>query len=154
MATKGDIVERALDSLGVGGNYESEMIVRGVNSLDEMMLSWEQDGIVLGYAHTEETANPNDESFIPDYAKQASILNLATLLGDSLRLPVSQTMMSRAANAYKNLIPIVPPEVARNPYMPLGAGNQAYCGNMYPAYQSQGEDQILTDSGSPLLVDE
>ena len=153
MITKGKIAERALDSLGIGGNYESDMIVRGIDNLDDMMLAWEQDGVILGYNHTDETANPNDDSGIPDYSRQAAILNLACQLGMVLRLPIDPHLSIRASNAYKNLIPINPPQMAPNPYMPLGAGSQPYCGSTYPAYQSQGDTEITTDKDSPILVD-
>lgn len=153
MTTKGKIAERALDSLGIGGNYESDMIVRGINNLDDLMLEWEQDGVILGYNHTEETASPNDESGIPDYARQASILNLACVLGSVLRLPIDPLLTKRASKAYKNLIPITPPQVAANPYMPLGQGNRI-CIDQYPAYQSQGDSELLTDKTTHILVDE
>ena len=151
MATKGRIAERALDSLGIGGNYESDMIVRAINNLDEMMLSWEQDGVILGYTHTDETASPSDESGIPDYSRQAVILNLACQLGMVLKLPIDQSMMARASNAYKNLIPIAPPSMAANPYMPLGQGNNIYYEQ--PAFQSQGDTVLTNNQDTPLLAD-
>ncbi len=151
MITKGKIAARALDSIGIGGNYESDMIVRAVDNLDEMMLSWEQDGVIIGYIHTDETANPTDDSGIPDYSRQAVILNLACQMAMVLRMPVDQSMLSRASVAYKNLIPIEPPSMAANPYMPLGAGNNAYYNT--PAFQSRGETALTNNQDTPLLAD-
>lgn len=154
MISKGTLAERALDSLGIGGNYESDMIVRAVDNLDDMMLSWENDGILLGYITTEETANPNDDSGIASQNKQAVILNLACQLAPILRLPIDQRLMSLASNAYKNLIPIVPPSVAANPYMPSGQGsNLGYAGTgYYDVYQSQDDDNLQTDQYQNIIV--
>lgn len=155
MTTKGTLAERAIDSLGIGGNYESDMIVRAIENLDDMMLSWENDGVLLGYITTETTANPNDESGIASQNKQAVILNLACQLAPVLRLPLDQRLVSLASAAYKNLIPIAPPSIAANPYMPLGQGNTYGYGNIgnYAEFQQQDDENLTTEQSVDLLVD-
>jgi len=146
MATKGEIVEEAYDTLGVGGNYESNMIMRGVKNLQRLMLAWEDDGILLGYVSTGEDASPSDESGIPDYALQAVVLNLAVQLAAVLRMPVDQSVKSMAGRAYKNLIPIDGASLASNPFMPTGQGGTRCFYGEAPKYQAQDDSDITTES--------
>ena len=151
MTTKGQIVEEALDTFGISGNYESNMIMRGVKNLERMMLAWDTKGIVLGYISSS-TPNPEQESGLADYTLQAVILNLSTQLGSILRLPSSPEIKGLAKSAYEDLMPLSPP-MAANPYMPLGAGNNlCRSDSYYGAYQSQ-DDNITTESGVDIITE-
>lgn len=154
MTTKGEIALEAYDSLGIGGNLESDMIMRGVKNLQRMMLSWENDGVLIGYKTSDLDPAPDDDSGIADHNLQAVVLNLACQLGRVLRMPVDGLMQAHAETAYKNLLPIIPPSIAANPYMPLGQGNN-WCMPGYdgPKYQAQDDDNIATENQTDLLVE-
>jgi hypothetical protein len=151
MTTKGQIVEEALDTFGISGNYESNMIMRGVKNLERMMLAWDTKGIVLGYISSS-TPDPEQESGLADYTLQAVVLNLATQLGSVLRLQSSPEIKGLAKSAYEELMPLAP-SMASNPYMPLGAGNN-WCrsDSFYGAYQ-QSDDNITTESGVDIITE-
>jgi hypothetical protein len=151
MTTKGQIVEEALDTFGISGNYESDMIMRGVKNLERMMLAWDTKGVVLGYSSSS-TPNPEQDSGLADYTLQAVILNLAGQLGSILRLQSSPEIKALAKSAYEDLMPLAP-AMAANPYMPLGAGNN-WCrsNSFYGAYQQQ-DDNITTESGLDIVTE-
>ena len=151
MATKGYIAEEAYDSLGIGGNLESDMIMRGVKNLERLMGSWENEGVVIGYNLSASDPAPEDESGISDSNLQAVVLGLACQLSQVLRMPVDMSMKSAAERAYKMLVPIDVPSVATNPNMPLGQGaNGYYWGE---TYQQFGVDELTTESNQVLTVE-
>lgn len=151
MTTKGQIVEEALDTFGISGNYESDMIMRGVKNLERMMLAWDTKGISLGYISSS-TPNPEQESGLADYTLQAVILNLSTQLGSILRLPSSPEIKGLAKSAYEDLTPLSPPMTA-NPYMPLGAGGSPRgFGDYYDTYQSQ-DNNVTTETGVDIITE-
>lgn len=151
MATKGYIAEEAYDSLGIGGNLESDMIMRGVKNLERLMASWENDGIIIGYNLSASDPSPEDESGISDSNLQAVVLGLACQLSQVLRMPVDMTMKSAAERAYKKLFPIDVPSVAVNPNMPVGQGaNGYYWGE---TYQQQGPDELTTEAQDILITE-
>jgi len=153
MATKGEIAADAYDTIGIGGNYESAMIMRGVKNLDRLMLSWENDGILTGYITSENDPSPDDDSGIYDYALQAVVMSLAVQLSNVLRMPVDPSLRTMANNAYKNLVPIDVGSMAANPYMPIGQGASNCFYGESPKYQSQDDVNILTESNNELLAE-
>lgn len=151
MITKGQIVEDALDTAGISGNYESGMITRGIKNLERLMLAWDTKGISIGYITSSEP-DAEQESGLADFTLQAVILNLAVQLASVLRLPSSPEIKALAKSAYEDLMPLSPP-MAANPYMPLGAGD-GICGarGYGGTYQAQ-DDNITTESGLDIITE-
>jgi len=143
MATKGEIVTEAFDACGFGGSYESTATARGLKTLERMMNAWANEGLELGYNKSPTfTPSYNEQSGLDDTALQAVIYNLAVqLCATFLRLPAAPELSLMASSAKSNLYSIYPPQMARNPYMPLGQGESLCYGgydSYYHAFQQPG----------------
>ena len=164
MATKGDIVTEAFDVCGLSGSYESSFISRGLKSLDRMMLSWTNEGLELGY-NKSPTFTPvsSEQSGLDDTSLQAVIFNLAVqFCATFLRMPIPPELSLMASNTKSELYSIYPPQMARNPYMPLGQGESVCYDGAYSYYRNfqQQEDvagysaksTINTEVATPITV--
>lgn len=153
--TKQDIIEGAYQDLGLGFNIEALMLDQGLRTLDRMMSSWLNAGIDIGYL-IPETSTLADDSGILMQDLAAVQMNLAVQLARALSIPVDMGYSGEARTAFTNLFSIDPPEVARNPMMPVGAGNSAQVGYDYAPFQiiERGTtDELATDNGIDLVDD-
>lgn len=152
--TKQSIIEGAYQDIGFDGNLESTRLSQGLRTLDRMMASWLQGGIDIGYLPAENSAL-TDESGILLQHLAAVQMNLAVHLARALAIPVDVGYAGSARQAYRDLTQYNPPELARNPFMPLGAGNTPYYVDNNPYQQIEvSETDELADSSGVDIVDD
>lgn len=131
--TKGQYVEQALVEIGLAP-YFVDMQPEQLNSvlvrLDNMMATWNAQGIRLGYPLNSSPQNSSldDLTNIPDSANQAVVSNLAVsiapIFGKQLTIETKKT----ARDGYKALLSIAarPNEMQYIDTLPLGAGNKPF----------------------------
>lgn len=129
--TKGEIVHGALAEIGLA-EYEfdisPEEIVAGIRRLDSMMASWSDSGIVASYPLTNlyDSAAIDENSNIPDVAREAVITNLALRLAPSYGKQISPDLRVAAKSSLNTLMRFYSRPVERQlPSMPAGAGYKA-----------------------------
>jgi hypothetical protein len=143
--TKGEIVQEALTELGIA-DYDFDVIPeqfqRDIRRLDAMMGVWTTKGIGLFYPLSSgpNDSCPSDESYVPDYALEAVITNLAIRLAPSYGKVVSMDTKTAAKDGYTALLQrfAVAPQMQYQ-QMPRGAGSKNYD---YPFTSAPTDDQL------------
>lgn len=123
--TKQSIIEWAYQDIGFDGNLESTRLSQGLRTLDRMMAAWLQGGLDIGYLVAESSALTDDSGLLLQHIGAVQ-MNLAVNLARALAIPADLGYAGMARQAYRDLLQYNPPELARNPLMPLGAGNTPY----------------------------
>ena len=129
MATASSFITRALQKIGVRTSetpVEAEEMQDGLDALNDMLISWEMSGIVLGFSPV---ADAEDEVRVPRYAHAAIKAELAVLMGPEYSKPPSQILLLEASTRKDELLNAVITigDVEFPSTLPLGSGNQ--CGN-------------------------
>lgn len=103
MATARDLITRALRRahiVATGEPPEDEQISEGLDSFNDMLEAWKDEGIPHGFPELDlDTVVPIDRG-----AHRALIDNLAVNCADDVGTPVSQTLMLRAERGRAALI--------------------------------------------------
>ena len=129
MATAGSFITRALQKAGIltaETQAEANEMQDGLDAFNDMLISWEMSGIVLGFIPV---ADKDDEVRVPRFAHAAIKAQLAVVLGPEYSKPADQVLLAEA-RARKNELMIAVIKIGDVEYpstLPLGSGNQ--CGN-------------------------
>jgi len=155
MATKGEIVSEALDVCGFSGSYESTLTQKSLKALERMMTAWTNEGLELGYNKSPAfTPSASEESGLDSTSLQAVVCNLAIkLCATFLRLPVTPELSLMASNSKGDLYSIYPPQMARNPYMPLGQGESPCYGGSDAYYYNFQQPQDVANYSAKSTID-
>lgn len=129
--TKGELVQHALDEIGIA-NYAfdltTDQLDRALARLDAMMGEWGGRRIRLGYpiAANPKVIEANTQSNVPDWAVEAVITNLAIRLAPSFGKSVSPDTRATATRGMNTLLArAARPSPARLGPMIAGAGNKS-----------------------------
>lgn len=159
--TKLDIVQGAYMDIGMDSNIEAIRLTQGLKTLDRMMAAWLNAGIDIGYLIGENSSLTDEVPILMQHV-EAVQSGLAVKLARILAIPVDVTYLSASAKAYSDLFSIRSPSLARNPMMPMGAGNnwsspytnpyqQIEVGNNVDASDAHGID--VTDSDGFIITE-
>ncbi len=152
--TKLEIIEGAYQDIGFDGNFESTRLSQGLRTLDRMMAGWLQGGLDIGYLIAYPSDLTDDSGLLFQHL-EAVQMNLAVQLARALAIPTGQGYSGQARRAYRDLLAFNPPELARNPFMPVGAGDTPYYADTNPYQQIDvAEDVDLSDQSGIDIVDE
>lgn len=130
--TKRQVVEQALEELGLASyvfDMQPEEVESAKRKLDSMMALWDAKDIRFGYPLSGD-ANSGDldqETFIPDYAVEAVVLNLSIRLAGSFGKVVPVELKAMAKDAFETTQLAMlsnPPRVRLDPSLPRGAGHK------------------------------
>jgi hypothetical protein len=156
--TKGDTVRAALAKIGVTGyGYEiaPDELRDGLILLENLMASWDADGIKTGYkfADTPETAQAESDTGLPDIAYKAVDSNLALDLADLYGKQVSQLLLNAASAGYSQMLSATTyiPEMAYGRRMPRGSGNTFRWTRWSRFYRN--ENSLDADNAGPFSTD-
>ncbi len=149
--TKGELVTRALKMLGVVDSITSpdpEEIRDGIDTLDAMIVEWENHGIRLEYIlpSSESLSMPDDESGLADVKVFGVAQNLAVNLAPMLGREAQLTVRSRAKLFYEGLFSVELIQRQSDPMMPTGTGN-CHLGS----YQPPDDDITIENNGNLVL---
>lgn len=156
--TKGDTVRAALAKIGVTGyGYEvaQDELRDGLIMLENLMASWDADGIKIGYnfADTPETALAESDSGLPDISYRAVDSNLACDLADLYGKQVSQLLYNTASAGYSQMLSATAyvPVFAYPTRMPRGSGNTLRNTRWSRYYRNQ--NSLDADNAGPFNTD-
>ena len=126
MASGADIVNGALRKLGVNPSDSAitgQEMLDGIESLNDMLLEWENSGIVLGFAAIADSA---DILRVPRGTENAIKANLAGRLASDYSKQISLALSSEISASSENMLRIIsrPLDVDFPDTLPLGNGNQ------------------------------
>ena len=126
MVTASSFITRALQKLGVRTSetpIEPSEMQDGLDALNDMLISWEMSGIVLGFSPV---ADAGDEVRVPRFAHAAIKAELAVLMGPEYSKPPSQVLLLEASTRKDELLTAVIRigDVAFPSTLPIGSGNQ------------------------------
>jgi|TARA_R110000851_G_scaffold272661_2_gene425393 hypothetical protein len=138
--TKGGLVTEAYELIGVTSALDAGLLSRGVKILERMIGRW-GPAFITGYTLAVPPILPltTDDSTTAQAAEDAVINNLAMALASANGMIAGPKIEADAKEGKDNLVSITPIPTAKNPFMPLGAGNTRY--NNYVVYQS--EDEVV-----------
>lgn len=126
MATGTSVIERALTKLGIRAAESpvtASEIQDGLDQLNDMLSSWENSGLVLGFQPLE---NASDTLRVPRHALAAIKANLAIFMAPEYGRVVSEALAAEASNT-KNELRISLVDMGEVNYpntLPLGSGNE------------------------------
>jgi hypothetical protein len=112
MSTNLEIVQDALEALGIIGETATPSAEQGshaLRKLNQMMEQWEEDGIKLGYfAQTDTT----QDCPIPLYAERGVAASLAIFLAPTYGASVSAELADQADKGFQTILrkAVKPPE--------------------------------------------
>jgi len=126
MATASSFITRALQKIGVRTSespIEASEMQDGLDQLNDMLISWEMSGIVLGFSPV---ADADDEVRVPRFAHGAIKSALAVLMGPEYSRNPDAALMKEARDTKKELLNAVVTigPVAYPSTLPLGSGNE------------------------------
>lgn len=131
--TKRQFVEQAFEEIGYASyayDLETEQLQAAMRRLDSMMATWNGKGIRLGYPipSSPELGDLDDETEVPDYANEATYLNLAIRIAPMVGKQVSMETKASAKLAYIEMLrhATMPNEMQFPTTMPAGAGNKPW----------------------------
>lgn len=128
MATAGSFVSRALQKIGVRTAetpIEATEMQDGLDALNDMLISWEMSGLVLGFSPV---ADADDEVRVPRFAHAAIKAELAIVLGPEYSKPADQVLVLEAKARKDELLTAVITigDVEYPSTLPLGSGNECH----------------------------
>lgn len=126
MASGADIVNGALRKLGINPSDSAitgQEMLDGIEALNDMLIEWENSGIVLGFAPIADSA---DTIRVPRGTELAIKLNLAIVLAPEYSKQPSVALVEKAGTSYDRMLLISqkPLDVEFPDTLPLGDGNQ------------------------------
>ena len=165
MWTKRLLVNKAYSDLAMAGyvfDLSPEEIQDAILGMDAMVAMWETQGIRIGYQATvdPESADPDQESGIPDWANMAVYKNLAIVQAASFGKAVPPSLAVAAKAAYDGMLGVIaanPPQMQFKGNLPMGAGWKRSNANGGPFvappqdYLATGPDGLL-DMNGPVPV--
>lgn len=130
--TKRQIVNQAFEEIGFA-NYnfdlDPEQLQSGLRKLDSMMATWNIRGVRIGYplASTPSGSDLDQDSFLPDWAIEATYKNLSIRIAPSLGKVLSRETKADAKNAYNTLLMMnTKPKEMQIANLPRGAGSKSW----------------------------
>lgn len=153
MSTAGEIIERAFKRILVGGADaapEPDEYADALEDLNSMMLSFEANGIRLGYTVVD---NVSDDVTIPSSAILAVVSNLAVNIAPDYGVAVSPILADQANTGMKTLRKIALPRIATSypDTLPMGSGNMEY-GGWEDEFFASGVFALLSLAGNSLIT--
>jgi len=126
MATGADMVNGALRKLGINPSdsaIEGQEMLDGIESLNDMLIEWENSGIVLGFAPIADSA---DTVRVPRGTENAIKANLAGRMASDYSKQLSPALVAEIGASTDNMLRIIskPLDVEFPDTLPLGSGNQ------------------------------
>ena len=130
MITKNELVVDAFEQLRISGLTVSPSpseITSAVRRMDSMVLSWQNQGLCLGYNNSEgySKTDPLQESGIADSDALAVVLNLAKTLAASYGQQMDRLTLGEAKTAFESLFSVELTMREPDTFQPTGAGNSA-----------------------------
>lgn len=143
MATAGDIVTGALRYIQYQSAFEpvsAEDMAVGIEALNDMMASWSNEGIRVGYRAVSNTA---DYVTAPEMALLGMKQNLGVLIAPMFRTsdaPINPVLLAQAVDSKKVIKnqTITINDAPRPPVLPRGSGNHWY-GDFRSEYYDEGD---------------
>lgn len=157
--SKRQIVIAAFEELGLASyafDIQPEELESALRRLDGLVAQWNARGMKLSYnlPNSPQNSNIDDESYIPDYANDAVITNLAIKLAPSYGRVVSQETKSAAHEGERVLLMVsqagYPLERRLQNTLPLGAGNNKGGRGKKNIFYKPPEEPLYTDSTGEL----
>jgi hypothetical protein len=157
MATALDIINRSMSLIGVkssGVDLSDDEINDAIESMNDMMLALDVEGIRLGY---DVVTSSSDEITAPDWSYGMMKYNLALLLADEYNKNVTQSLAT-FANKYmmvvrNRIVNISQPRFSDT--LPTGSGHNNGCGYLNNRFfQDTDSDDLLFGNGEHMLDDE
>ncbi len=131
--TKRQYVNAAYEELGYSTyqyDLDSEQLQLGMKRLDSMLMSWNNQGVRLGYAQPSSPQNGDldTQAGTPDRGDEAIYTNLAIRIAPSIGKTAPMELKATARNAFRQLIRhyAQPIEKQFPDTLPRGAGNKAW----------------------------
>lgn len=160
--TKRLLVQKAYGDLGLAAyafDLSPDEMEDGVLTMDAMMASWEAEGIRLGYQATLDplSADPDQDSGLPDWANTAVYKNLAIQQASAFGKAVNPSLAVAAKRAFDAMVGLLAannvPQMQFKGNLPIGAGWKRATINRGPfvpapqAYLTTGPDGLLELDG-------
>lgn len=131
---KRDIVDQAFEEIGLAGyafDLQPQQMNKALQSLDNMMATWNGKGLRLGYALSSgpTSSDLDQDSGLPDRAIEAVVLSLAVRLAPGFGKTVSPDTKRSASQAYKQLMSQAAKPIEMQldvSAVPKGAGHKQY----------------------------
>lgn len=128
MASGADIVNGALRKLGINPSDSAitgQEMLDGIESLNDMLIEWENSGIVLGFATI---ADPADAVRIPRGTENAVKANLAGRVASDYSKQLSPALVAEISASSDNMLRIISkaPDVDYPDNLPRGSGNECW----------------------------
>jgi hypothetical protein len=138
--TKGALVTEGYELIGMTSALDAGLLSRGVKILERMIGRW-GEAFVTGYTLAVPPILPvsTDDSTVNQNAEDAIINNLAVALASANGMIAGPKIEADAKEGKDNLVSVTPIPTAKNPFMPLGAGNTR--NNSFIVYQE--EDEVI-----------
>ena len=152
MATAAEVISDTLAQLLVRQSeapLQPDEFASGVRALNNMMASWADGGLPLGYTAVDSLS---DEVTVPDSAIEAIEFNLALRLAPQFGSAPSQLIMINAKeslNALRRSI-ILPPVAIFPDTLPIGSGNE--CNTDIRFYPGDA-DGIESETSVPIITE-
>lgn len=128
MATGSDIVNGALRKLGVNPSDSAitgQEMLDGIESMNDMLIEWENSGIVLGFAPIADSA---DTVRIPRGTENAVKANLAGRMASDYSKQIQPALAAEIGASSDNMLRIIQgaPDVDYPDNLPRGSGNECW----------------------------
>jgi hypothetical protein len=125
MATAGSFVIRALQKAGIRTSespIEASEMQDGLDALNDMLISWEMSGIMLGFSPV---ADKDTEVRVPRFAHAAIKAELAVIMGPEYSRAADPVLLAEAQGRKDELMIAVIRigEVEYPDSLPVGSGN-------------------------------
>lgn len=123
-----------------------------IRALNDMMLDWDQNGIVLGYTVV---ADMNDEITVAPGAIRGIKTNLAVELAARYEVQANPSLVMRAKQGKMTCVDIAVDQAAMvfPETLPRGSGND-YPGWSDSTFYPGADDTILTESGGSIALED
>jgi hypothetical protein len=157
MATALEIINRSMSIIGVkssGVDLSTDEINDAIESMNDMMLALDVEGIRLGFNIVESSS---DEITAPDWSYGMMKYNLALLLADEYNKNVTASLVA-VANKYmmavRNRVVNISQPIFSDT-LPIGSGHNNGCGSSSSNFfQDTDSDDLLFGNGEHMLDDE
>jgi hypothetical protein len=128
MATGADMVNGALRKLGVNPSdsaIEGQEMLDGIETMNDMLIEWENSGMVLGFAPI---ADPADTVRVPRGTEGAIKAQLAGRLSSDYSKQLTPALVGEMTVGMDNMLRIImsAPDVDYPSNLPRGSGNECY----------------------------
>lgn len=153
-ATKRVLILSALREIGVAQrdvDVTADEFTEACRRLNRMMMSWDSQGIHVGFASSEST-DLDDESGIPSVAEEAVVLGLAIRLAPQYGREVLPATKRLAASALQGLqaFKTTPGPLVLKSGVPLGAGNTRTQGPWRQPFSRGPRDNLVVGDDTDL----